>query len=74
MLTKKHNLLSARLTSQVGERRPGFLDSEASFLKGPEPSYQCETLSDCHRNEPIVYKRVIISDPETGEKRFDKKE
>jgi len=61
VLTTKQIKKSARLMSQVGEHRPGFIDSDASFLKGPEINFGSIKDGDIS-SEGIVYKRTIIQD------------
>ena len=69
MLTISQILKSARLMSQVGENRPGFIDNDATFLKGPEVLYGQQS-NLVVSEEGINYNEELVQDSETGEFRF----
>ena len=81
MLTKQQIRKAARLESQVGESRPGFLRDTACALEGPagvHRSFASTSSNTVRKRVKRNGKTVKVSlafeqDPETGERRTVRK-
>jgi hypothetical protein len=54
MLTAKHTSLVAKQLAEMGELRPGFLDSDAANIKGPSKNYRIENVKRRSKKKTFI--------------------
>lgn len=73
MLTINQILRSARLMSQVGEIRSGYIDDDAALQRGPDVIHS-NLKKKVKVTNGIKFRGKIFQDPVTGEYSFSEKD